>query len=136
MFLEEVGLIMVLLLGLGSWIIPLYSLAKKDFSSSRLSVSLGMAFLSLSILFLQVIQWISQGDWATLLDTYAALRTCAIILISGVLAFNTFFWISSKKQKNKSVSLSNWLKNHHFINRAVVCCLVRHYFVFKFTIAL
>lgn len=107
MFLEEVGLILVLLLGLGSWIIPLYSLSKKDFSSNKLTVSLGLAVLSLSILLMQVIQWISQGDWATLLDTYVALRMCVIILISGVLAFNTFFWISSKKQKKKKVSLSN-----------------------------
>ena len=107
MFLEEFGLIMVLLLGLGSWIVPLYSLAKKDFSSSRLSISLGMAFLSLSILFLQVTQWISRGDWAGLLDTYAVLRMCVIILILGVFAFNTLFWISSKKQKNKTISVSN-----------------------------
>lgn len=126
MFLEEVGLILVLLLGLGSWIIPLYSLSKKDFSSNKLTVSLGLAFLSLSILLMQVIQWISQGDWATLLDTYVALRMCVIILISGVLAFNTFFWISSKKQKKKKVSLSNWIKDHHSTNKVVVFCLVRY----------
>lgn len=100
MILGDFTFLFVLLLGIGSWLIPLYSWIKKSFSTGKVIFSFGLALLSLVLLFVSLSYWVNQEDWAAILDTYSTFRVCVILLIVGVFIFNVISWIRSKGLEN------------------------------------
>ncbi|MEY8292882.1 hypothetical protein AAK882_09590 [Carnobacteriaceae bacterium 52-44] len=90
--------LLTLLLGLASWIIPIYSLFKKDFSSNRIIYSLGLALLSVTTLYTSLSGWIEVEDWSAILDVYPTSRTCVILLVVGVIGLNFLSWVNRKRK--------------------------------------
>lgn len=89
---------LTLLFGLASWLIPIVSLFKKEFSSNRIIYSLGLALLSVTTLYISLSRWIEVEDWSAILDVYPTSRMCVTLLVVGVIGLNFLSWVNRKRK--------------------------------------
>ena len=90
--------LLTLVLGLASWIIPIYNVFKKEFSLNQVIYSLGLALLSVTTLYIFLWRWIEVEDWSAILDVYPTSRTCVILLVVGVIGLNFLSWVNRKRK--------------------------------------